>query len=251
MIENHGNDSDNEVLDENVGNALIDGDEYIPFEGEEEDDDDEDIGIAALVNATESDPVAQSNNETTWDIFESQQWVEQYDKSHPVDEDDEDLHEFEVKFSRFIEHITQWAAASREAGWYKLPRGDREMTLGFHSLIQRAAANPAALVWIFLDGMPRKVRQVLDKEDLSEIDFLDLPAIPSVCKHRLVYVDVAPCLHQGQIKREVRNRGYGHKTFKISMPACDLKEALEAKLYLKKKLEQQTSYTLSYQSTTI
>ncbi|PTB49791.1 hypothetical protein M431DRAFT_96751, partial [Trichoderma harzianum CBS 226.95] len=116
------------------------------------------------------------------------------------------------------------------------------MTLGFHSLFRRAAANPAALIRICLDGMPRKVRQVLGKEDLSEIDFLDLPAIPSVCKHRLVYVDVATRLHQEQIKREVRNRGDGHKPFKTPMPACDLKEALEAKLYVGSSVNKLGSY---------
>ncbi|KAL7952002.1 hypothetical protein V8C42DRAFT_339899 [Trichoderma barbatum] len=251
VLDHYEDESDEEANCIDNANALIEDDEYIPFEDDEEDDD-----IAARLSAAEVEPVAHSNNETVRGIFEpphgrhrvesgevnAAEWVKRYDESHPVDKDDEDLQRFEANFTGLIECMTQWAAEVAGADWHKLPRGQREMTRGFHSLFRRAAANPAGLARICLDGMPQQVRKVLGKEDLSEIDFLNLPTIPALCKHRLVYVDVATRLHQEQVKKEVRDGGYGPKSFKAPTSSCDVKDALEAKLYVGSSVNKLGSY---------
>ncbi|KAH0529021.1 hypothetical protein TsFJ059_003823 [Trichoderma semiorbis] len=244
MIDDHDVDADT---------LLIEDDEFIPFE----DDEAEDENIAAFEIAAEDKSVAQSNNEAVCSIFElahkkstvqsadinAERWVKEYDESHPVDKNDEDLQRFEGNFSRFIEGIIRWASDDiAGTDWYKQPRASREMTFGFHAIFCRAAANPAELVSICLDGMPRQVRKVLGKKDLSEIDLLDLPLVPSRCKHRLVYVDVATRFHQDQIRLVTKNNGYGNKPYKAIKPTCDLKEALQTKLYVGSSVNKMGSY---------
>ncbi|PTB61692.1 hypothetical protein BBK36DRAFT_1131195 [Trichoderma citrinoviride] len=105
------------------------------------------------------------------------------------------------------------------------------MTTGFYHLLRRAAADPASLVRTCPDGMPRIVRKILGKRDLSEKDLLALPIVPSPCNRRLVYVDVATRLRQEQVREVTRNFRGRPKPYKAATPS-DLEDALGIKLFV-------------------
>ncbi|KAL7928377.1 hypothetical protein V8C35DRAFT_285327 [Trichoderma chlorosporum] len=226
--------------DEEIGNdiagidsvdALVD-DEYIPFEDDEEESND----VAPLDNVVESDAESLEPSRKRCRVqtaeLNAAQWVQEYDESHPVDADDADLQRFDTKFACLIKNICKWTADDSRKGWHSVPRADREMTIGFFGLFRRVAGNHEDLARLCLEGMPRQTRKVLGKADLGKEDLLDLPVMPPTCKHRLVYMDVATRLEQGQIRQAMRDFGTGPKLYKQPNRNTDLKEAREVKLYV-------------------
>lgn len=222
---------DEEVVDIDPINTLVD-DEYIPFDDDEDESDD----VAPLDGVVESDIESLESSRKKRRIqtaeLNAAQWVQEYDESHPVDADDADVQRFETKFACLIENICNWTVGGSGKGWHSRPRSDREMTIGFFGLFRRVAGNPSDLARICLEGMPRQTRKIFGKADLCEKDLLDLPAMPATCKHRLVYMDVATRLENGQIRQVMRDFGTGAKLYKQPKQGTDLKSAAEVRLYV-------------------
>lgn len=117
------------------------------------------------------------------------------------------------------------------------------MTTSFFRLFRRVTGNHADLVRICLEGMPHQTRKILGKSDLSGKDLPDLPTIPSTCKHRLVYIDVATRLQEGQIRKIKRDFCISPKVYKTANRVTDLKEAVEVKLYVGSSVNRRRGHT--------
>ncbi|KAM0254383.1 hypothetical protein ACHAQJ_006852 [Trichoderma viride] len=217
-------------------NVLIDDDEYIPFEDGEEDDDEVILCSEAAQSEThvegESSEPPHKKQRIVSAEFDATEWVKEYDESHHVDADDVDVQRFDTNFAHIIQSLCAWAVENAKSNWHKLSRTGREMPMSFYILFQRASADPAGLVRICLQGMPRETRKILGKADLTSKDLLDLPLVPPRCKHRLVYMDIATQLHESQIHRKRRYFGHHTKMYKAANSSSDVRRALKTKLYV-------------------
>lgn len=223
-----GSDDDDATLD--GANVFIDENDYIPFE-EESEDEDEDADADAEVSSDSneaSEPPLKSRRLGATEL-DGAAVLETLNASQEVSEDDSDVQRFRHNLTVLIKTLCEWAAENSPDIWYRLPPELKEISAMFRALFARAAADPERLVKICLDGIPLQVQKLLGKEDLEEIDLLDLPLVPLGCKDRLVYIDIVTRILKDQIRQE---RRWGGRLFKVAKCSSDLKDALDVKLYV-------------------
>jgi hypothetical protein len=228
-------DESEDLLDGVDAIDLIGDDEYVRFEDDDEGNDDVSVddGSESDDDAGTSEPLPERPRVVSAEV-NAAKWVADYNASHPVDPDDEDVLRFNRNLTRIIKRCCRWATEGNISAWYNLPRFEREMTMASRIIFQKAAVNPDNLIQIILEGMPLQTRKVLGKKDLDPLDLLDLPVIPRKCKHRLVYLDVATRLPRGKIQRvqRVLRGSDGNLSFKEATSPADLRQASQVKLYV-------------------
>lgn len=118
----------------------------------------------------------------------AEDWLAQYNKAHPVSDDDADLCRFQHNMETIIRRLCDWARGPGIREWVKLHRAEREMAQRFRSFLAKIKAEQ--LVGNFTSHMPRQSQKVLGKVDLRPIDLLDMPEVPTIFPHRGVYVNI-------------------------------------------------------------
>ncbi|KAF5003697.1 hypothetical protein FDECE_9765 [Fusarium decemcellulare] len=102
------------------------------------------------------------------------------------------------------------------------------MTRGFRNILIYAVEQQ--LIDNLLTHMPRKSQQILGKENLSALDVLDLPRVPSQFLHRLTYLDIP--VRAGSSNIQYTRTPYHRTPGKALRPGVQIEGSMGVKIYV-------------------
>ncbi|KAF4465311.1 hypothetical protein FALBO_7843 [Fusarium albosuccineum] len=106
------------------------------------------------------------------------------------------------------------------------------MTRGFRNILIYAVEQQ--LIDNLLAHMPRKSQRILGKENLSALDILDLPRVPSQFLHRLTYLDIPGRVDSSNIQHT--QTPYHQTPGKALRPGVQIEGSMGAKIYVGRPL---------------
>ncbi|KAJ4020145.1 hypothetical protein NW752_005250 [Fusarium irregulare] len=170
----------------------------------------------------------------------AEQWIHDYNQANPVDENDPDVQRFQKKLRAIVHHICTWARENENGSldaWYRSPAHKRHMTKAFREVLQRADIQE--LVDKILAHMPDQVQKIFGKLNLTPTDLLELPEVPYMTKHRLVYTNVPVRVSVGSIERA---RKVGKRRVKSLKRGTSLQSVKQTKIYIGSTIAKKGGY---------
>ncbi|KLP19917.1 uncharacterized protein LW94_12195 [Fusarium fujikuroi] len=183
----------------------------------------------------------QSNKRARISIDTAEQWISDFNRANPVNDDDPDLLRFRETLKIIVERICNWARENENGSlkaWFKSPVSERHTTSQFRSILARVDIQQ--LIDNLFEHMPKCVQKIFGKKNLRPMDLLDLPKVPHSFSHRLTYTDVPVRAGVNNITRLPGVRGKPVKSIK---PDAQLGKEAPTKVYLGSTISKFGAYT--------
>ncbi|KAF5005942.1 hypothetical protein FDECE_7640 [Fusarium decemcellulare] len=162
----------------------------------------------------------------------AEDWISDYNASHPVPVEDPDLLRFRRHMTTIIERLVTYSCSNDGEmtfeRWLKAPQGERAMTKDFRSMLSHIA--PEELAKAIFDHIPDQSQQILGKRGLDLLDLLGLPSVPRTFLHRLTYANNP--VHLGAPNVVLDTGIHENSVVKTIRPGVDIEPSMQTKLYI-------------------
>ncbi|RBA09380.1 hypothetical protein FPRO05_06517 [Fusarium proliferatum] len=183
----------------------------------------------------------QSNKRARISIDTAEQWISDFNRANPVNDDDPDLLRFRETLKIIVERICNWAREDENGSlkaWFKSPVSERHTTSQFRSVL--AQVDIQQLIDNLFEHMPKCVQKIFGKQDLRPMDLLDLPQVPHSFSHRLTYTNIPV---RAGVNNITRLPGVKGKPVKSIKPDAQLGKEAPTKVYLGSAISKLGAYT--------